>query len=101
MISGSYREIGLTPEERKSFEDNGWVSKYIERARSVDPAMTDGAVELIMMVYDIAKEEDPEVGEDRLKACFILAEMSARMRFSLTVEAEDAHRAAMIVFPDP
>ena len=100
MISESYAKMKITPKDKRRFQDDGWVSKYMDHARSVDPEMTDRASELINMIYDIAREDDPNIGEDRLKACFILADVSARMRFSTTVDTEDAHRAAMIVFPE-
>ena len=102
MDSGCYgQEYSKLNDAQKREQVKFFIDRYMEKAWSGKPVMTENARNCIESMYFVARDEDLSIGEDRYNACVVLAELSARFRFSPTVEYEDAARAADIVFPDP
>ena len=102
MVSVSYGNgIKMKSADEKDIQVNEWVVKYLEKAWTTKPEMTEKARNLMEAMYYVAVDEDPHIERDRLDECAKLADFSARMRFSPTIDLEDAQRAVDIVFPDP
>lgn len=72
------------------------VRRYIHQARQIDPAMTTAARDLLTDYYDEVRQSDkdnPPFTPRQLDALKRLACASARLRFSLNAELEDAERS--------
>ena len=83
--------------------DSALFSQYVTHIRQIQPTLTEAAKTTIRDFYvDLrsqgAEEDAPTpIGEQRLESLVRLAEASARLRLSETVDAEDAERAITLL----
>ena len=83
MNSGCYgQEYSKLNDAQKRELVKFFIDRYMEKAWSGKPEMTDKARDYIESMYFVARDEDLNIGEDRYNACMVLAELSARFRFS-------------------